>query len=276
MYGTVVNNVAAAAFGTENALTAAADPDITQQNGNYIFTGPYNLLADAMVGASVEFGRYNVALWNGWGRPNLVAANRGLNPTSPMLWNRYGGQQLQLPQNQQIQVLVTNNLGASTEIENVLWQISTPDWSMNLPPGLYDFVGHATATITPTLNAWNENNAIVFDQLPLGGVYAVIGAICVGNNAVAWRLNFPRSRMYMGRKLRPGGAVLNAFGNTPDVFAQDFLQHWGVLGAFHTFELPSLGVFGTAASSTTFHMFLKLRFLGGPSSLLDSFVGSNY
>lgn len=276
MYGTVINNVAAAAFGVENALTAANDPDITQQNGNYIFTGPYNLLADAAVGASVTYGRYSVAQWNGWGRPNIDAVMRGLNPTSPGLWNRYGAMAMQLPQNQQISVFLTNNLGASTEIENVLWQIATPDWSMNLPAGQYDFIGHATATITPTLNAWNENNAVAFDQLPLGGVYAVIGGVCIGNNAVAWRLNFPRTRMYLGRKLRPGGLMLNTFGNTPDVFAPDFHSHWGVMGAFHTFELPTLGVFGTAASSTVFHLFLKLRFLGMDVSLLDRFVQSNY
>jgi hypothetical protein len=276
MYGTIVQNVAAAAFGAENALSAAADPDITQQNGQYIFTGPYNLLADAMVGASVTTGRYNVAQWNGWGRPNLLFGMRGLNPTSPTFWNRYDQAPLPLPQNQQIQTLVTNNLGASTEIENVVWQIGTADWSLNLPSGQYDFIGRATATITPTLNGWNENQAIAFDQLPLGGVYAVIGAHCVGSNAVAWRLNFPRTRMYLGRRLRPGNLLINALGNVPDLQGSNLWSGFGLLGYFHTFELPTLGVFGTAAVSTQFQLFLRLRFMGMPVSLLDALSQSNY
>lgn len=276
MYGTVVNNVAAAAFGVENALTAANDPDITQQNGQYIFTGDYQLLAATMVGASVTFGRFNVAEWNGRGRPNVFAANRALTPPANAFWDLYFENKLALPKNQQIQVLVTNNLGASTEIENMVWQVATPDWSLNNPPGMYDLLVHATVTATPTLNAWQENLALVFDQLPLGGVYVVLGAQVVGANAVAYRLNFPRTRLYGGRRLRPGGLVMTAFGNSPEATLGDPFTQWGVMGGFHTFEPPTLGLFGAAAVSTTYHVFLKCRFLGQQVALLDQFVMSNY
>lgn len=276
MFGTVVQNVTAATAGAENLLSAALDPDITQQNSQYIFTGPYNLLADSAVGASVIYGRYSAAQWNGWGRPNLLAMNRGLVPPNTSWWALYDSMSLALPQNQQIATYLTNNLGSSTEIESVGWQISTPDWSRNLPPGLYDFIGHATCTVTPAASAWKESQVITFDQLPLGGVYAVIGALCIGGNASYWRLSFPRTRMYLGRRLRPGGMVVSAYGNLPSLAPDLHLSRWGVWGAFHTFELPQFGIFGTAASSTTYDIFMKLRYLGGDVTLLDRFVQSNY
>lgn len=276
MFGLVAQANTAAAFGVENALTAIADPDITIQNGQFIFTGPYRLLAEMAVGASVEFGRYNVAEWNGRGRPNIFAVNRAANPTAPMFFGAYKSQSLMLPQNQQIQSLLTNNLGAGTEAEWLVWKLATADWSANWPPGIYDLIGHATVTVTPAIGSWVENAAIAFDQLPLGGVYVVLGAHCIGANGIAWRLNFPRTRMYMGRRLRPGNVVLPSFGSLPPEFS---LNEWGtdgVWGAFHTFELPTFGILGSAAAATTYNIFMKLRFLGESVTLLDNFVQTNY
>lgn len=275
MFGLVAWQNAAATAGTENAINSVADPDITSQNNNFIFTGPYRLLADIAVGASVQYGRYSVAQWNGWGRPNIYSMNRAANPTSPFFWAHYRDPALMLPQNQQIQPYLTNNLGSSTEVETILWKIASQDWSMNLPAGQYDFIGHATCTVTPTAGAWNSNNTITFDQLPLGGVYVVTGAQCEGAHGLAWRLNFPRTRMYLGRRLRPGNAVLSTYGAVPALFTPNEFGGDGVWGAFHTFELPTFDILGTA-TSTTYDIFMKLRFLGESLSLLDQFVASNY
>lgn len=276
MFGLVAQANTAATASTENALTSVTDPDITTQNSQFIFTGPYLLLEELIQGASVEFGRYNVAQWNGRGRPNIFAANRNANPTAPIFWGKYHSAQIMLPQNQQIQSLVTNNLASGTEAEYLLWKIATSDWKANLPAGQYDLIGHATCTVTPTVGSWVENNVITFDQLPLGGVYVVVGAECVGANGIAWRLNFPRTRMYMGRRLRPGSVVLSNFGQLPPLFAYSEFGDSGVWGAFHTFELPTFGILGSAASSTTYHIFMKLRFLGQDVSLLDQFIMSSY
>lgn len=276
MYGTIVYNASAAAFGAENLFTAASDPDVTSQSGAYIFTGDYKLLAAALVGASVQYGRYDVAEWNGRGRPNIFAANRGLNPPADAIYDYYYPNPPALPKNQVINVRVQNNLGASTEIENAILQIATPDWSLNQPPGMWDIILRATVTATPTLNAWQESLALTFDASPLGGVYAVLGAIVEGGNAAAWRLNFPRTRLYGGRRLRPGGLVLSTWGNTPINGVRDPFAMFGVLGAFHTFEPPTLGLFGTAAASTPYTVFLKCRFLGQQESLLDQFVNTAY
>lgn len=276
MYGTIVYNLSAATAGQENSFDAATDPDITQQNSHYIFTGDYRLLAATLVGASVEYGRYDVAEWNGRGQFNIQSANRGLTPVANPEWDTYFSQQLMLPKNQELLIHATNNLGSSTEIESVIMQICTPDWSKNAPAGLWDIMLHMTVTATPTANAWKESLALAFDSNPLGGVYVVLGAMVIGDHSSAWRLNFPRGRMYGGRRLRPGGLLINTYGNQSASMLGDKFAHWGVLGAFHTFEPPTLGLFGTAATSTTYDVFLKCRFLGQQVSLLDQFVQTNY
>lgn len=269
--------------GQENAINSIPDPDITTQNNNFIFTGPYQLLSDLAVGASVEYGRYSVAQWNGWGKPNIFAVNRNANPTAPIWWHDYMMQRLSLPQNQQIQPYLTNNLSTGTENETLLWRIATPDWSRNVPAlqtvptgGSQVFIARATCTVTPAVNSWVMNNAITFDQTPLGGVYAVLGAQCVGANGIAFRVAFPRTRMYLGRRLRPGGIVLPTFGSLPPLFGYDDFAHLGVWGAFHTFEPPTFDILGSAATSTTYNIFLLLGYLGEPVSLLDQFVQTNY
>lgn len=276
MYGTIAYNNSACAAGAENALNAVTDPDITQQSSEYIFTGDYKLLAAALFGVSVQYGRYDVAEWNGRGRPNIFAANRGATPPADSIFDFYGPVAPDIPKNQILTVRATNNLGTGTEAETAILQIGTPDWSLNQPQGMYDIILRATAAITPTINAWNESNAITFDAAPLGGVYAVLGCLVVGGNAIAYRLNFPRTRLYGGRRLRPGGIVVSSWGNVPLNGVRDPFSQFGVLGAFHTFEPPTLGIFGEAASNTTYNVFLKCRFLGQQVSLLDQFVSSNY
>lgn len=276
MFGLVAQANTAATFGQENALTTVVDPDITTQNNQFIFTGPYGLLAEMAIGASLTSGRYNVAQWNGRGRPNIYAMNRNANPTAPMFWGKYNPQMMQLPQNQQIQALLTNNLGASTEAEYLLWKLATNDWKANLPPSQWTMIGKATATVTPVVGSWVLGNAITFDQLPLGGVYYVYGARVEGANGIAFRLNFPRTRMYQGRRLRPGSTILPAFGALPPLFAYSEWGDDGVWGGFHTFELPTLDILGSAASSTTFTLWMLLGYAGEQLSLLDQFVMSNY
>lgn len=276
MFGLVAWGGTGQTANQENAINSIADPDITTQNNNFIFTGAYNLMADMAVGASVSFGRYSVAQWNGRGRYNIPAVTVGANPTSPFMWNRYMYPGAPLPQNQQIQPYLTNTLASGTEAEYLLWKIATPDWKRNLPAGQWDFWVQATATLSPVVGSWVLNNAIAFDVTPLGGVYAVIGAQCFGANGIAWRLGFPRTRMYLGRRLRPGNAILSAFGKVPDLASRELGGDDGVWGAFHTFEPPVLDILGSATSSTKFTIMMHCLYLGEPLSLLDNFILTNY
>lgn len=277
MYGTLVYSDSAAAAGaTNDDQSAAVDPDFTRRNSHYIFTMPLSLLSVSLIGASVKFGRWQAPTWNGRGEFDIYAANRSLNPPSNPLWDYYFPAVQAIPQNQEIQLQVSNNLSTGTEQETSVVNIGTQDWSQNLPTGLYDIMLHATVTLTPTVNAWNMNNAISFSTNPLGGVYALLGSVVVGGNAVAYRWVFPRTRLYYGVRMRPGGIVSNTYGNVPNLQLGQIFTQWGVQGFFHTFELPQLDIFGTAASSTTYDCFMYCRFLGMDLSLLQQAVSSSY
>lgn len=274
MYGTIAVYNGSATAGAENALNAVADPDFTIQSNNFVFTSDYLLLGAALVGASVQYGRYNTAQWAIQGYPRIYAANRGATPPSQPLWDKNLNKSVHLPQDQAFQIYATNNLGASTEAEFGLLQLGSPGWNMNYQPGMWDVILRATATITPTVGTWNENNAIAFDQSPLGGVYVVNGTVVEGGNAVAYRWNFPRAPNYAGRRMRPGGIVTTTWGNLPAYGATDAFHHWGQQGAFWTYEQPTLGILGVTASSTTYNIFMHCTFIGQDSNLLDRYVGS--
>jgi hypothetical protein len=150
----------------------------------------------------------------------------------------------QLPQNEEIQVQLSNNLGAATEQENVVCDVATDDWTMNLDRGdsLYPgvFTARATATITPVLNAWSGAQPITLSQSLRGGVYGVCGMICQGTNAVAARIVFPRNKLYHGRRLRPGALVQTAIGDVAPLQLTPWVVGLGMLGYFNTFELPQV------------------------------------
>lgn len=276
MFGLAAYGNTAAAFGTENQMNAVVDSDLQILTNGYIFTGPYNLLDEVGVGASVQYGRYSVPAWNGRGRPNITALNRNATPAAPFYYHRYPGGGLALPQNQAILAYLTNNLGASTEAEWILWHLCTTDWNRNLPAGQWDIILHATATVTPAVGAWSLNNAIAFDQAPVGGVYAVLGAHVFGANSVAFRVRFPMRRMWQGAGLHPGGPCFAAWGFTPQIFADNDYTANGVWGAFSSYQPPGLDLLGTAAVSTTYHLFMLARYLGADQNLLPAFVQTNY
>lgn len=264
-------NASAAAAGASNVdLTAASDPDFSQRNGHYIFTEEYKLLAAIPVGASLTKGRFQCPTWNAVGQFDIFNVNRSLNPPSNTQMDVYSHYPSTIPQNEEFQVQLSNNLGAATEIENVGIILGTRDWSQQqqqssmVPPIM---VIDATFTVTPTLNAWSGPQALAFTQSLRGGVYSVAGAQLQGGNAAFFRLIFPRTRLYNGRKLRPGWVVQNAVGNVPSDMIRPFMLGLGEWGQFHTFEPVQAEVFGTAAGSTAYTLFLWLVYLGPQSSL---------
>lgn len=269
-FGLLNYNVAAAAAGGTNVdLSAATDQDFSQRNSHYIFTEQYNLLAAAPVGVSVTRGRFQVPTWNAIGEFSLFNVNRALQPPSnPQvdLWIAYPPP---VPTNEEFQIQLSNNLGAATEIENCPIWIATPDWNQNLPRGRLPILLRGSFTVTPTLNAWSGPLAITFSQSPRGGVYSVCGATCQGSNAVAFRLIFPRYKLYMGRKLRPGALTQNAIGDALNQQEDPYRFAFGEWGRFHTFEPPQVELFGTAAAATTYQLFLWCVYLGEDPAFLN-------
>src|ERR1700738_2424702 len=244
-YHTLVYNGAAVGVNAANTdINAAVDTELQQRNNHYLFTERYRLLAASLIGVSVTRGRFQAPRFNYVGELAIFNANRALQPPSNPQWDLYAVYPLEIPQNEEFQCQVSNNLGAATEQENVVLQIIPDDWSANLPagepmiPGA--FIIRATAAITPTLNAWSGPNAITLSQSPRGGVYAVVGAVVQGTNAVAWRWVFPRNKIYHGRRLRPGGLIQTAVGDVTNNQIDPWMMGLGVQGYFHTFELPSI------------------------------------
>lgn len=274
MYGTLACYNGSVTASAENAINAVADPDFTIQSNNFAFTSPYLLLGTSLHGASVQYGRYITPQWAIQGYPRIYAANRAATPGSNPIWDYFRDKQLQIPQEQQVQFDITNNLSTGNEKEAVVFQVGTPQWSMNAPAGQWDVILHATCAIVNVAGSWVENNAITFDQPPLGGVYLVLGTQVIGASAYAYRWVFPRSPNYMGRRLRPGGLVQTAFGNLPAWGNWDAFRQWGVQGGFWTYEQPTLGTLGQTSGSVTYDVFMYCRFLGQSTSLLDQFVGS--
>jgi hypothetical protein len=273
MYHTVVYNAPAAGVNTVNLdFTAALDSEVTQRNGHYTFSEDYKLLGAAIVGVSVIRGRFQVPHWNAYAEFNLFNANRAITPPSNPQWDLWQAYPPLIPQEEEFQVQVSNNLGAATEVENVVLMLGTADWNQNLRKGELVVAARATFTLTPVLNAWSGGQVIAFTQSLRGGTWLIIGAAVQGANAVAYRWLFPRNRMYHGRRLRPGGLVQTAIGDQLNQQADPWVLTWGEVGAFHTFELPQIEVFGTVAGSITYQVFVWMVYLGQSRSILDQYV----
>jgi len=277
MYHTLVYNAAAAAAGGTNVdLSAATDSEITQRNSHYTFSENYKMLGVAAVGASVTRGRFQVPKWNAVGEAIIFNANRSLQPPSNPQWDLWVARPPTIPLEEEFQVQLSNNAGAP-EIENVVLNIGPDtDWSQNLPQPSPDYplvlCVRTSFTVTPTLNAWSGGQILTFSQSLRGGVYSVIGGVVQGTNAVAWRMIFPRNRMYHGRRLRPGGLIQNAVGDIVSTQLDPWVLGWGELGRFHTFELPNIEVFGTLAGAITYQAFLWLIYLGQSRTILDQWT----
>lgn len=278
MYVTLVYNASAAAAGASNVdFAAATDADFSQRNSHYIFTEHYRLLETVVVGASVTRGRYQVPTWNAVGEFTISKVNRSATVPSNPVVEPYWAYPPDIPMNEEFQVQMSNNLGAATEVESVLLQLGTVDWNANLPatseiPPIIQV--RTSFTVTPTANAWSGPQALTFSQTPKGGVYAVVGAMCQGTNSLAYRLVFPRTTLYHGRKLRPGGIVQNAVGDVPVNIWHRSPWLKGVLGYFHTFEPVQCEVFGLTAAATTYQLFLDLIYLGKNAPLYGSPAGA--
>ena len=273
-YHTLAYNASAAAAGASNVdLSVVPDTEVSSRNSHGIFTERYKMLAVSAVGVSITRGRFQVPKWNAVGEMSIINANRALEPPSNPQWDLYLAYPPELPQNEEFQVQLSNNLGAATEQENVILQLAPDDWNQNIPKGELLFVQRATFTLTPTINVWSGGQVLTFSQSLRGGVYAVVGGVVQGTDAVAWRIIFPRNKMYHGRRLRPGGLIQNAIGVVINNQIDPWVMGLGVLGYFHTFELPTIEVLGATAAAITYQVYLWLVRLGEDVSILNQYTG---
>lgn len=254
-------------------LTNVPDPNFSGRNGHFVFTEQYSLLAASHLETSATRANLSSGTLNAISKPNIFPSNRSATvPSNPQVDFEYFNR-LPIPVNEEIAFQVSNNLGAATEQAWGLIWLATSDWSANIPRGKSPICMRATATIVPASLTWSGGTALTFEQSPRGGVYAVVGAECQGTNLIAFRLLFPRFKLYNGRMLRPGSLCINALGDvnlSRGLIDQYWLGEWG---RFHTFEPPSIEVIMTTGASTPCEIRLFCEYLGESPDLLNGGMG---
>lgn len=259
------------AVGTD--LTALADPDFSTRNGHYIFTEPYQLLAAYHLETSAIGAQLVCPTWNAIGKANVWPVNRGIVTLSPPRVDTRFDYAPFVPLNEEFQFQVSNNLGASTEQAFGFVVLGTNDWNGNIPKGQLPIVVRATVTFNPGSLVWSGPQVLTFEQSLRGGVYAVCGAEVQATNVIAFRLIFPRYKLYNGRKLRPGWLAQNAIGDLIYPLSADGPFWLGEWGRFHTFEPVQIEAIMTTGASTAFEVRLWLVFLGENLSALQAGMG---
>jgi len=246
-------------------LTAASDPEISQRNGHYIFTEQYQLLAGAHFEVSALRASLLAPTWNQYTRFNLWPVNRSLTTPSNPQADFWVIRPPLIPQNEEFQAQVSNNLGAATEQANVFLWMGTQNWNQNLPAGKMPVplmeVRLNFTTPALTANQWSGLGAVTFEQSLRGGTYAVVGVQAQGAGISAVRLVFPRAPVYHNRKLRPGTLVSQSVGDIPLSLGPYNPFVFGEWGRFSTFEPPQTEWWGTSGGAIAVEVRLWLVWL---------------
>lgn len=261
---------------TDADMSAVSDQEFSQRNSHYIFTEDYRLQAAVAMGANATRFNIQVPTWNAVGRFNLwplMASSANILSPPRVQW--FDGALPVVPQNEEFTVKATDGTSENCAVFTIL---TTPGLSRNVPGNQLIIPVRITCTITQVAAAWAGPGTLTFEQSLRGGVYSVIGGECQGSGTAAWRLIFPRSRFYMGRRLRPGWLAQQAIGDLPDNRFQINPYYLGEWGRFHTFEPPQLEIFSIAGTSSTAHEIrLYLAYLGqDEGSLLDAWVAQGW
>lgn len=278
MFHLAAYTTAFAGAATLQDMTAAVDGAFTQRNGHLTFTSPMKLLAAHYTGALVTAAQLSVPSINAIAPHNIYPPNLAVTELTNPNVQDLRDWPLQLPLEEEIAVQAT---ASGAEQENAFLWFGTPMWTADISPARVQSGGDAnlgrrltilaTAATTKVANAWSANAVIVPQQNLKGGVYAILGITPFVAGVLAMRMDFPASKMYQGKKLFPGDLVQAAYGNVPNRRGPTWLGIWG---AFHTFELPSVQVWGNAAGAATLTMWIELVYLGSPRSILESFYAS--
>lgn len=256
---------------TDTALGMVADGALAQGSTGYRFTEPYRLLAAFARGAALTKAGFRSPSLNGLGLWTIYPLQLALNIASNPQVDDYRSFAPQVPLYEDFSAVVSDTQAAGEEIEVLAW-LGTQNWTSDLSvlqgmaSGNDPYVGRRMTLFSSTVvpkgaKAWGADTALTFDQIPRGGVYAVIGGVCVAAATLAWRLNFPKQPLYRGgRKLFPGDLTSQALGDAPNRFGPNWMGVWGI---FHTWEMPFISIFGTAAANVTINLALQVVYLGG-------------
>ena len=136
------------------------------------------------------------------------------------------------------------------------WMTEPPTPTVGAPRIYAD----VTFTQATTTHVWSAATALAFTNTLKGGVYQCNGMYVVIAHALAYKLIFPKTPLYQGRKLTPGNLVENVYGNVPLVSRDNWL---GAMGWFNYFELPQISILAsTTEGSATYHGIMDLTYMG--------------
>jgi hypothetical protein len=261
------------AYAANNAALAvlADTPNVSDQNfvprnGHWFFQEPYELMAKACIGLNLTAAQLFDSTWNAINVPQIYPINLlATIPSNPQVEDLRLFP-IDIPQNEEIALQLSNNLGAGNQWQFGLLWISPKGSSRQLPspPAPIGNMGRVralfTATIVLTAGQWSPDVIITIPNLLRGGTYCVAGLNIVCPNGIAYRLNFPRAPLFMGRKLVAGNLVDAAYGNV----VQKEKDAWlGPLGYFDNVEYPLISILGAVSTaSTTYTGYLDLIYLG--------------
>lgn len=267
------SSAAAVVIGTSMGMVA--DGAFAQGNTGYRFVERYKMLAAYNHGASltqVEFRSPTInalGLWNTW------PLNLSLNQPSNYQVDDMRSYAPIIPQMEDFEAHAADSAVGGEKFDVACFigteNHRTDEMHVNQLLDAMTNKGEAyagrriTVNSTTTLNkgaqGWGADVALTFEQLPRGGVYAVIGGQAVAAACMAFRINFPRHPLYKSsRKLFPGDLVNQAVGDIPNRLGRNWLGVWGV---FHTWELPFASLYGQAAGAVAWNGNLDLVYLGG-------------
>jgi len=264
MYQILAYNVTAGVNDVDVDMTALPDPNFSRRGGatgfnHWIFTEKYSLMAAYYGAVSALRARLSISSWNSYGAQQIYPPNRSLNiPSNPQVRD-LRSYAPEIPMNEELAVLESNNLAAATEQTFAILFIAPHGEPRQLTRGVNRIMARFTAAVTTVANGWTGDVGITITDQIKGGTYAVNGLEVVGADVLAARLNLVHAPTYQGRKLQAGCLATPTIGNVPLRFGPDWL---GEMGRFNNFELPQIAFLSTAAAAITVTGFMDLTYLG--------------
>lgn len=242
------SNVAAGA--TDADIAALIDPQFTITNNHILMPMDSKLELAYVFGASVIRAQMVTPKFRSVVIPFVRPIERAATPPQLPNVSRMGGYWPIIPTNEELQFLVSNNLGAATEQENVVVWLS--DGRNDTPVGpVYPL--RFTSTITLVANAFASGSITLAQTLP-SGRYAIVGASGFCTNGAIARFILP------GYQWRPGFLV----GQNAGIFMGEWFQagSLGNWGEFVNTSVPSVEVFGTANGAQTLDGYMYIIKIG--------------
>jgi hypothetical protein len=260
------------AYGADNtnAAVLADTPALNDQNfvpvnKHWFFQESYKLMAKAVFGASVTAAQLFDSTWNSINVPQIYPVNVSATvPSNPQIVDLRKFP-ISIPQNEEIALQLSNNAVAPEWEFGLIFIAPMPDdLRLPAPPQPIGNMGRvqalATVTTTLTQGAWSADATMTMTNIMHGGTYCIAGAQVICAQGIAYRMNFPRQPLYMGRKLTPGNICVASYAN---IVQKEGCEWLGPMGYFDTVQYPYIAILGaTTVGSTTYTVILDLIYMG--------------